>query len=88
MNQGISNSQGPHQVAQKFNRTTLPRKSDSLTEAPLASFSVKSGAGFRAAGETLATCAAVEPEHELNAITAVTASNARTFRFVKICTKS
>jgi|SRR5579875_2184526 len=46
-NHGISIAQGPHQVAQKFNSTTLPRKSESETRLPLASVKVKSGAGLR-----------------------------------------
>src|SRR5579862_3797572 len=47
MNQGISILQGPHQVAQKSTKTTLPRKSDKRTTLPLASFNSKSGAFLR-----------------------------------------
>src|SRR5580692_11360358 len=47
MNHGISILHGPHHVAQKFSRTTLPLESESLTEAPLASVRVKSGAALR-----------------------------------------
>src|SRR5215831_8380051 len=46
MNQGISTLQGPHHVAQKFNRTTLPFCSASFTGAPVESVKLKSGAGF------------------------------------------
>src|SRR6478736_5975232 len=52
MNQGISILQGAHQVAQKFSRTTLPRKSESLTGLPEASSRTKSGAILRASGFT------------------------------------
>src|SRR5262249_49904586 len=47
MNHGISILQGPHHVAQKFSRTTLPLKSESFTFLPVTSFSSKSGATFR-----------------------------------------
>src|SRR5580704_9551814 len=47
MNQGISTLHGPHQVAQKLSSTTLPLRSESLTFAPVASLSAKSGAERR-----------------------------------------
>src|SRR5579862_616541 len=52
MNQGISLPHGTHQVAQKFNRTTLPLYSDSRSVAPVASVNAKSGAGCKEAGIT------------------------------------
>src|SRR4051812_29714258 len=52
MNQGISTRQGAHHVAQKLSRTTLPRKSESLTGLPEASLSTKSGAILRFCGFT------------------------------------
>src|SRR5580700_6597847 len=43
-NQGISILHGPHQVAQKFRTTGLPRKSDRRTVLPSRDCRVKSGA--------------------------------------------
>src|SRR6266705_818460 len=36
---GVSDRQGPHQLAQRLISNTLPEKSASLNEAPLAAFS-------------------------------------------------
>ena len=41
---GISCTQYPHQVAQKFRKTTFPRYCDKLCEAPNWSVSVNAGA--------------------------------------------
>src|SRR4030088_2776277 len=49
---GISTLHGPHQVAQKFSRTALPRRSESLMGLPDASCAVKSGAILRSSGFT------------------------------------
>src|SRR5579885_2586892 len=43
--QGVSILQGPHQVAQKFSNTALPRRSESFMFPPSSFSSVKSGAG-------------------------------------------
>src|SRR5262245_16112116 len=57
MNQGISILQGPHQVAQKSSRITLPLNDDSFTSLLLMSFSVKLRfAGFAFAGQLLPVC--------------------------------
>src|SRR5689334_18945215 len=54
---GISSRQGLHQVAQKFKKTTLPRKSDRRYGLSLRSASEKSGAGFpTASGSYLELC--------------------------------
>jgi len=45
MRSGISARQGPHQLAQKFRRMTLPRESASVTGFPSRVVSLKSGAG-------------------------------------------
>src|SRR6266853_4985570 len=42
---GISARQGPHHVAQKFKRITLPRESVSVTGLPSRPLSLNSGAG-------------------------------------------
>src|SRR5665213_1175337 len=52
MNQGISMLQGTHHVAQKFSKTTLPRRSESFTGLPDASSRTKSGAILRFSGFT------------------------------------
>src|SRR5262249_12866958 len=55
MNQGISILQGPHHVAQKSSRITLPLNADSFTSLLERSFSVKFRfAGFALAGQALA----------------------------------
>src|SRR5688500_4150890 len=47
MRSGISTLQGPHHVAQKFTRTTLPLNESSFTSTPFTSLSVKcSGASI------------------------------------------
>src|SRR5438874_8218456 len=54
MNQGISILHGPHHVAQKSSRTTLPLNDDSFTSLLFRSFSVKFRfAGFALAGQAL-----------------------------------
>lgn len=53
--EGISSRQGGHQVAQKFNITTLPFKSESLNVLPSATdVTVISGAGAFSAATALA----------------------------------
>src|SRR3954464_9508011 len=55
MNHGISILQGPHQVAQKSSRITLPLSDASFTSLPSTSLSVK----FRFAGFAFAAHAVV-----------------------------
>src|SRR3978361_171524 len=43
-NDGISSTQGGHQVAQKFNTSTLPPKSDAVTVLPVSVLMEKYGA--------------------------------------------
>src|SRR5215831_14003393 len=42
MSSGVSNRQGPHQVAQRFTSTTFPLKSPNVTFSPLMVFSFAS----------------------------------------------
>src|SRR5277367_2183246 len=79
MNQGISTLHGPHQVAQKFRRTTLPRRSDSLTVLPAASLSAKSGAAIRSFSGFVAA-ATFEFEQPVNATQARTTTATELFR--------
>jgi len=60
MNHGISILHGPHQVAQKSRRITLPLNDDSLTSLFDRSFSVKLRfAGLASAGQALAATPAL-----------------------------
>src|SRR5580704_11186748 len=45
MRSGISARQGPHQVAQKFRKTTLPCKAAMVRGLPSSAVSLNSGAG-------------------------------------------
>src|SRR4051812_7681242 len=45
LNSGISARQGRHQVAQKFNNTTRPRREESRTDFPSRASNSTSGAG-------------------------------------------
>src|SRR5580704_7495897 len=63
VNHGISTWQPPHQVAQKFNNTTLPFRAEIRTGLPEASFKSKSGAILRSGwGNRLAARTALEFE--------------------------
>src|ERR1700687_1798598 len=72
MNHGISILHGPHQVAQKFSRTALPRRSDRRRFVPSRDCSVKSGAGpdLVMAGGGAAGGGLGEPEDSKGAATA------------------
>src|SRR6185295_8515570 len=79
MNHGISTLQGPHQVAQKSSRMTLPLKSDSFTSLFVTSLSTKSsGAGFAFAGHAApsfwANSTAFTASHGISALNTVHAS--------------
>src|SRR6185436_15707347 len=69
MNHGISILQGPHHVAQKSSRMTLPLNADSFTSLLLRSLSVK----FRFAG--LAFAGQAEPAADDSPVAAAMRSN-------------
>ena len=75
-NQGISKAQGPHQVAQKFSKTTFPRKSLNFTDFPFASFKVKSGAILRSLTVFAEAAPLGLPEHPENKSVSETAKTA------------
>src|SRR5690625_624977 len=55
---GISALQGPHHVAQKFNNTFWPRKSDNLTSSPSIVSNLKSGARSPRSNPASSSCVA------------------------------
>src|SRR5262245_1284823 len=81
MKPGISILQGPHHVAQKSSRITLPLKSASLTSLPVVSLSVKSrlaglaSAGHAAASSTFGVFAALPPQAVASATSTRTAEH-------------
>src|SRR5215469_14490626 len=82
--QGVSILQGPHQVAQKFSSTALPRSSESFMLPPSSLSRVKSGAGVdlpRTAGALARErCAVWKPKYSMVAAITATTTKERGLR--------
>src|SRR3984885_3253751 len=81
---GVSILQGPHQVAQKFSRTALPRRSDSRMLLPSSDCKVKSGAGpdlVMGGGAGPERRAIWKPKYSMAAATTATTAKASGLRF-------
>src|SRR5260370_18965930 len=85
-NQGISILQGTHQVAQKFNRTALPWKSDRRVVLPSSDSREKSGATvdrvMRGVDNLPERRAMWRPTYSINATTKATMTSASGLRFM------